>query len=695
MSVFQPFSEAKPSAKDLRQSRELEQCLKDYGLYESDAEATLREEVLGTLGDLMTTWIKNVARLRGYEEGIAETRIYTFGSYRLGVHGPGADIDTLCVGPNMASRDEDFFGDAPHTFQSLLSERREVEELQAVPEAFVPVIKMKFRGISIDLLFAQLSVPAIPENFDIAANSTLRGVDDKTVRSLNGCRVTDTILRKVSNKAAFRTALRAVKLWAERRGVYSNVVGFLGGVNWAILIASVCRAYPNASASTILSRFFKMYSLWKWPTPVLIADITTDPLGRPVWDANNVSDASHLMPIITPAYPAMNSSYNVSEATLEILQEEWKRADQLCDKILAPGGPVDWSLLLEPYPFFTAFKNYIQVEVKADTEEAFRAWEGWCHSRFRQLINYLQAEVKVRPWPKTVHMSATSCLYFCGFKKKQKPIYNAYQKAQAAEVNLNYAVSMFRNKVNEWSSRRDGMDIAVTHVKQTALPPAVFPDGQNPTTEVLLTKSGSGVTKRPAEAEAVADGQSTKRQRSDGSSTPAAVPAAAVGNSSGSLEQQPHSATATSETKPSIVAASGNQSANVQPATTLGAAAPVQATNAMAADAAAAQAAYDAPPAQSAATAAAVTTAAEPVLHVTNLKTNGAQGLEALSQSATTADTLGEEHARVEEGMHAAGDVGEWAALDGRAAGSAAAATARDGIPAGDPRPKKQLLRVR
>lgn len=43
-------------------------------------------------------------------------------------------------------------------------------------------------------------------------------------------------------------------------------------------------------------------------------------------------------------------------------------------------------------------------------------------------------------------------------------------------------------------------------------------------------------------------------------------------------------------------------------------------------------------------------------------------------------DDAGEEHARVEEGMHAAGDVGEWAALDGHAAGSAADAAAKDGI---------------
>jgi poly(A) polymerase len=55
--------------------------------------------------------------------------------------------------------------------------------------------------------------------------------------------------------------LRTLKLWAERRGIYSNVVGYLGGVNWAIMVAYTCKLYPLGVASVIVDRFFKVSSL--------------------------------------------------------------------------------------------------------------------------------------------------------------------------------------------------------------------------------------------------------------------------------------------------------------------------------------------------------------------------------------------------------------------------------------------------
>jgi poly(A) polymerase len=86
-----------------------------------------REIVLGRLAALVKSFVKTVSLARGLSEAAAETaggKIFTFGSYRLGVHGPGTDIDTLCVVPKHVSR-EDFFD----VFEGMLRNTEGVTEV--------------------------------------------------------------------------------------------------------------------------------------------------------------------------------------------------------------------------------------------------------------------------------------------------------------------------------------------------------------------------------------------------------------------------------------------------------------------------------------------------------------------------------------------------------------------------------------
>jgi poly(A) polymerase Pap1 len=45
----------------------------------------------------------------------------------------------------------------------MLAEMPEVAELHPVPDAHVPVMKFKFMGVSIDLLYAKLALLVVPD----------------------------------------------------------------------------------------------------------------------------------------------------------------------------------------------------------------------------------------------------------------------------------------------------------------------------------------------------------------------------------------------------------------------------------------------------------------------------------------------------------------------------------------------------
>ncbi|KAI8906641.1 Poly(A) polymerase central domain-containing protein [Powellomyces hirtus] len=385
--VTPPISTAEPTQKEHDATEGLVQTLKDLGLFESDEESRKRELVLGKLNSIFKEFVTRVSLRHGLPESMAEEaggKIFTFGSYRLGVHGKGSDIDTLCVAPSYVKR-EDFFSD----MYELLKARPETTDITAVSDAYVPVIKFEFSKIPIDLVFAGLELPAIPDDLDLADDNLLQKLDERDVRSLNGSRVTDEILRLVPNIDAFRIALRCIKLWATRRAIYSNVMGFFGGVAWAILVARVCQLYPNAAAGAIVSKFFRIMHKWSWPQPVLLKHIEEGPLAVRVWNPKIYpQDKAHRMPIITPAYPSMCATHNVTESTRIVTTQEFERAADIADRVMIGSG--SWIELFTKSDFFTRYKFYLQIIASSDQAESQLRWSGMVESRLRQLVKQLE-----------------------------------------------------------------------------------------------------------------------------------------------------------------------------------------------------------------------------------------------------------------------------------------------------------------
>lgn len=255
-------------------------------------------------------------------------------------HDQYAGAQVVLVAPRHCTRAA-FFG----SFVARLEATPTIGAGRVMPvrDAYTPVIKLRVGETDVDLLFVALDAAELPAMLNVLDDGLLRGLDEGAIRSLNGVRVAEMLLRLVPNVDVFRLALRAVKLWARAKGLYSNVLGLLGGVNCAILVAFVCQRYPNAAASTIVGRFFRIFDSWDWPNPVLIAppavssvlDVPATTTPKPpqgqggsayvAWNPRlNPRDRAHLAPIVTPAHPTMNSSYNIGEPQLQAIREELK-----------------------------------------------------------------------------------------------------------------------------------------------------------------------------------------------------------------------------------------------------------------------------------------------------------------------------------------------------------------------------------
>ncbi|KAL6942946.1 polynucleotide adenylyltransferase [Hanseniaspora osmophila] len=440
--VTPPVSLKGPTVEENALNDELIQELKQENSFETEEETKNRVQVLKTLQELTLKFVYQVSKNKNMSDGMAKDaggKVFTFGSYRLGVHGPGSDIDTLVVVPKHVTK-EDFF----EVMDPLLRERSELEEIAPVPGAFVPIIKIKFSGISIDMLCAKLDLPQIPMSLTLTDTNLLKNLDETDLRALNGTRVTDEILQLVPKPNAFKIALRAIKLWAQRRAIYANIFGFPGGVAWAMLIARVCQLYPNACSAIIVTKFFQIYNQWKWPSPVLLKAIESGPLQVRVWNPKiYTNDRFHKMPVITPAYPSMCATHNISESTKKVILEEFSRGEKICREIV--NHEKTWSDLFAKHTYFYKYKFYLTVmaSTRGDDEQHLK-WSGLVESKLRLLVQKLEPLAGI----KMVHP----------YNKMFESSYSFQGEDEMHDILNNYGSHKTENALEKYADKNDKAD---------------------------------------------------------------------------------------------------------------------------------------------------------------------------------------------------------------------------------------------
>lgn len=408
----------------------------------ANTQILTRYQVLASLQKITDAFVKKVALIKEPKNEVlirdARGRVMTYGSFRLGVYGPGSDIDTLVVVPKYVTRD-DYFDLYPQLLLDM-APSGSITDMAVVRDAFVPIIKFEYSGISIDLIFSRMAtlkqLPA-DKDWNLKDNSLLRGLDDGELRSVNGTRVTDEILDLVPEPTTFRLALRAIKLWAQRRAIYANIIGYPGGVAWAMLVARVCQLYPKAAGAVIVNKFFHIMTRWPWPDPVLLKHIEDGPLQVRVWNPKLYpGDRYHLMPIITPAYPSMCATFNVTNSALTIIKEELRQGAATSDQIMM--GKKPWKELFVKHTFFTnGFKYYLSVTTCSTDKEAHKIWSGYVESKVRLLVQGLERHSSIalaRPFTKGYERA-----HLCKTDKEVEAVQNGalqYMTKKTAIVDL-------------------------------------------------------------------------------------------------------------------------------------------------------------------------------------------------------------------------------------------------------------------
>lgn len=358
----------------------------------SRAHQEKRIRALGNLQATLDAWATSFRTSHGldYMTNANVFNLKVAGSFRFGVYTETSDIDVLMITCIYIDA-EVFFS----SVSSALAAGKGMDKVLNIPKTRIPIIELVIDGIPIDLLMASTSMALLPDPFNVLDASIMGSVDNKTLQSLNSARVTDYVLHHSASEGVFVPLLKLVRIWAKARGIFGAKYGYLGGVQWCLLVLHLLQ---NSSMdperhhlSHMVRKFFKFLESAPWKSCI----ISLQPLDHDVETRNWYHDKrryDEAMVLLTPTEPYTNTTFNVNSNSLLHLKEELTRASELCSR---------WKFDLLCQPWMAKVSPLFK-----------KGWSHFLHGIYEWHPEFIQALEKIEDDEKRKSLDEEACREF-------------------------------------------------------------------------------------------------------------------------------------------------------------------------------------------------------------------------------------------------------------------------------------------
>lgn len=147
----------------------------------------------------------------------------------------------------------------------------------------------------------------------------------------------------------------------------------------------------------LLNEFFHFYRDYEWggDNPVTLCEIADDiNIVKFEIDQELIyqPDPKAVMPIITPAFPSMNSTFNVSQSTKNVMLTEFEKAAMITNELMTNMGTskIGWKRLFKKFPFFKAYSHFIEVNILSKNGDDHKKWYGFAEAKIKRLVKNLE-----------------------------------------------------------------------------------------------------------------------------------------------------------------------------------------------------------------------------------------------------------------------------------------------------------------